>query len=222
MNNESVQRWFMIVGLLLLPIAIGGCNVSREGYRNLTVKNELVHYSVEYPASYDRAGPRVDYQSGPLTSVTFLAPQKRIDIVVPSPVENEVKTVSAEYVPASIKILVWEPYGPPNTPNSSSEYVENILSRGARLEYFRLLERSPITVSGIPGEMIYFVDEWGLLAPKDEGVKLKFTRVVYFDCDGLIWRIDSEAEEEMLDEVNAYFDYVLQTFKILGSPNSGV
>lgn len=68
--------------------------------------------------------------------------------------------------------------------------------------------------------MIYYVDEWGLLVPKNEGVKLQYVKEVYFDYDGLVWNLKAKSEEEMVDQVNAYFDHVLETFKILGSPNS--
>ena len=77
------------------------------------------------------------------------------------------------------------------------------------------------------GQYIFFIEcysssepdhrcDWFLPRPKDEGAKLKYIKEVYFDYTGLIWNIEGEAEMEMVDQLKADFDHILESFKILG------
>lgn len=234
MNGKSARLSLslIVVVLLVLVIILGGCNSPKgltttnlgNGYISLTIENELVYYSVEYPAVFrDRdGGPKVDYQSLPLTFVTFLAPKKRINIVARTG-GNKVETVSAEYVPAWIEISAADHSFGKDLSQNSTEFLDEFIADMSRHEStrFKLLKRSPVTVSGITGERIIYEWDGRGLVPRDEPVKLYYVNDVFFDYDGLIWEIKSEARtEEMVDEVNTYFDHLLQTFKILGNPNS--
>lgn len=234
-NNKSARLMFFSVTVMLLVaiVALSGCDIlhkgyttqkSPEGYISLTVDNELAHYFIEYPAYYDRAGPRLDMDwLAPFTSVELLAPKKHRDIIIPDPPKNKVKTVSAEYVPASILVYIFDPSKNDyfSYSHASGEYIlhsytsktfaENVLSGEAKWEHFKLMERSPVMVSGIEGEMIVYETDWSLF-----GTKLQYVRMVLFDYDGLIWRITGKAEMELVDQMKADFDHVLETFKILG------
>lgn len=223
-NKPARVMFFSVMVTLLAAMgALNGCNIFHRGYTiqrlsdgyiGLTVENESAHFYIEYPSYYDdRDGPSQFSRKGeiPSTSVTLLAQKKRENIVVPDPPKNKVKTVSAEYVPASILVHVFAPRPSLNL-HTSEDYIENRLSREARWEHFKLLERSPVTVSGVEGEMIVYVVDWFLPRPQE----VKYIKSVYFDYDGLIWNIEGEAEMEMVDQMKADFDYILETFKILG------
>jgi len=77
------------------------------------------------------------------------------------------------------------------------------------------LERYPVSVSGVEGELIAYVVDWFLPVPGDDGPLLKYVRAVYFDHNGLVWWIEAECELEMVDQVKADFEHILETFQIL-------
>jgi hypothetical protein len=235
MMNHKVAKLIsypIVAVLLATSITLSGCNPKGltiqklgNGYNSLTIENELVYYSVEYPAFYSvpRWAPEVDYQSFPLTYVMFLAPKSHVNIVVPNPGKNKVETVRAEYVPAWIEIGAHDPSSRKDLSQNSTEFLDDLVADMSRHEStkFKLLKRSPVTVSGITGERIIYEWDGRVLAPRDEPLRLYRVQKVIFDFDGLIWAIEAEARtEDLVDEVNTYFEHVLQTFKILGTPNS--
>ena len=134
-------------------------------------------------------------------------------ILVPSS-KDSVRTVSADYVPATIQISVSDRSGEDPDWRLASGFVRGFIELKKRRDYFQLLERRPVTISGVEGELSAFVEEWVVLAARDTP-KLRYVRWAYFDYDGLVWEIEAEAEEELAEQVRVDFEHVLETFKIL-------
>jgi len=79
------------------------------------------------------------------------------------------------------------------------------------------LECSTITVAGALDEMIVYSHESELIpeAPSSSLEVMKVTRVVYFDYNDLIWKIEIDSDEDRAEEAEADFEHLLETFQIL-------
>jgi hypothetical protein len=103
-------------------------------------------------------------------------------------------------------------------------------------ESIKLLERSAVTVAGIPGEQIVYSHKPPMImrAPlklilftispdwnarytrrNPQESELRITREVYFNYDGLIWNIQIDSDESVAEQAKADFEHLLKTFKIL-------
>ena len=192
------------------PIASGYRETEANGYRTLTIENDLASYSVEYPTYYDRAGPHGDLEKlYPSVFVKLLAPEKSMDILV---LEG---MASAKYVPAAIEISVLDTSKAEPEGSFAGDYLDSYLGFHQGEELFELLERRPLTVSGVEGELLVFVEDWGMILAVQDTPKLRYARWAYFDYGGLVWKIEASAEEELADRVMADFEHILETFKIL-------
>ncbi len=77
-----------------------------------------------------------------------------------------------------------------------------------------LMERNPIAINGIRGEMIVWTCKW--YPDYYRGNKWDASiREVYFDYDGVIWYIEFDSHMDRAEQSKADFEHVLQTFKIL-------
>ena len=85
----------------------------------------------------------------------------------------------------------------------------------AKWANFELLERAPLTVAGIEGEMVAYLVDKLMPIPREDGQRLAYCRVVFFEHDGLIWEIEAECHQEIMDEVRADFEHIVETFTIL-------
>jgi hypothetical protein len=216
-SNMVTRLQRCLVGLLLVSVAVAlaGCNNSNDGYRSLTVENELCHFSLDYSTYYELEGPMYDIEHTiPATWVHFGAPKKYVDMVVPAD-DDSIRTVSVSYVPASIRIDVYDPSPSSTAPQNALGRIEGTLSDHAKWDNFELLERSPVTVSGIEGELIYYVTDWVGLFPSTEGPKLEYIKQVFFDYDGLIWNIKAMSRMEIDHRVMDDFEHLIETFQIL-------
>jgi hypothetical protein len=89
----------------------------------------------------------------------------------------------------------------------------------------KVLERSPISVDGITGELVvstYDLNSRRMPLP-DGGLKgepqkpnlIEISRNTYFDQGGLVWMISMTSTEEVAEETRADFAHLIKTFKIL-------
>jgi hypothetical protein len=210
-----------VAAALGIAVAATGCScgyteIESDGVRILTVTRDHYSFSVEYSTFYQRKGPNyiTDGRAIPSISIDLAAPQKTMPLLYPVN-EDELETVTVTYTPAVIGIHIYAPHDSPNFSQSAIERLENDISDSSKWENFELLERYPVTVSGVEGELIAYVIDWFLPFAEGEGPKLQYHRAVYFDYNGLIWTIEATTEMEMVDQVKADFEHIIETFEIL-------
>ena len=145
-----------VIHLLLFTV----CDSSNKGYKSITVENELCSFSFQYPAYYELHGPWTDLDRIiPSTDILLSAQIESEPVEVPDLDSGEIKTVIGHRSPSGISIEVYNPSQYESAPQTAQERIEGTLAGGASWTNFKLLERSPITVSGVEGEMIvYLID----------------------------------------------------------------
>ncbi len=98
---------------------------------------------------------------------------------------------------------------------SAADRIEKVLEGLPIWENFKLLEHSPVTVSGMEGEIIVYLVDKLMPIPVEDGKNLEYVRAVYFDYDDLTWEITAKCNQEIKDQVKADFDHIIETFQIL-------
>jgi hypothetical protein len=192
-----------------------GCDCSHNGYKRITVTNELGSYSFEYPSCYGMdIQDNLDFDI-PYTHLVLLGPMKHEKTEVFDPDTGEVTTVVGErmasvfYVDISnYKIYYGESY-------SATNRLERVLEGEAKWANYQLLERAPLTVSGIEGEMVAYLVDKLMPIPVEDGENLEYVCAVYFDYNNFTWKIEAKCNQDMMDEVRADFDHIVETFTIL-------
>lgn len=222
-NMNKLKKYWVVLLVILVMVMVTACKdtlgvfnetQSSDGFKTLTVTNELCSFALQYSGNYKRAGPYGDLKdNSPYMYVKLLAPEKTMQILVPAD-KDSLKTTTTMYTPATFEIFVYAPRATMDIQNST-ERLNMTLEGQKRWENFKLLERLPVTVYGIEGELIAYVVDWFLPVSKGEGPLLQYHKAVYFDYNGLIWTIEATSEMEMVDQVNADFDHIVQTFKII-------
>lgn len=209
-----------VAAALGITVAATGCScgyteIESDGFRILTVTRDHYSFSFEYSTFYRREGPNYikDGRTIPSIYIDLAAPRKTMPLLYPAN-KDELETVTVTYTPAVIKISIYAPRDSPNVSQNAQERLENDISDNSKRENFELLERYPVTVSGVEGEIIAFVIDW-FLPFGEEWPDLQYHRRVYFDFDGLIWTITAMSEMEMVNQVKADFEHILETFQIL-------
>jgi hypothetical protein len=82
----------------------------------------------------------------------------------------------------------------------------------------RLLERSTITLAGVPTQLVVYSYGYDHIWDESSGsavILLRIAREVYFNYGGLIWNIVIESDEDRADVAEADFEHLLETFQIL-------
>jgi hypothetical protein len=217
MNKRIGHRGlYTLVALSLLSILVmTGCNFSNSGFKSVTIENELCHYSLEYPAYYDKdIRDNFDFDV-PYTALTLDAPTISEVIEVPDPSSGEIKTVTGYTSPAVIYVIVSDSKEYWGESYSATDKLEGVLEDEAKWENFELLERASMTVFGIEGEMVAYLVDKLMPIPREDGQRLEYNRAVYFEYDGLIWLIEAKCNQEIMDQVRADFEHIVETFTIL-------
>lgn len=214
-NGIRYHGLFTLVAISLLSIlAMTGCNLSDSGFKSVTIENELCHYSLEYPAYYDKdIWDNLEFKV-PYTHLSLIAPEISEAAEIPDPSSGEMKAVVGHYSPAFIHVIVSDSKEYWGESYSATDDLEEVLKDMAKWENFELLERAPMTVAGIEGEMVaYLVDS--LIAWFTGSAGLEYNCAVYFDYNGLIWEIAAGCNQEIMEQVRADFEHIVETFTIL-------
>jgi hypothetical protein len=201
--------------IILISIIITGCNSSNSGYESITVENELCSYSFDYPSFYKiNIWDHLDFRI-PYAYLVLEGPVATQEAEVFDPDTGEIQTVvgkrgtSVIYIDVSnYKIYYGESY-------SAADRIEAVLEGQASWANFQLLERSPLTVSGVQGEKIEYLVDRLMPIPTEDGENLDYVCAVYFDYNELTWVIEARCIQELKDQVKADFDYIIQSFKII-------
>jgi hypothetical protein len=197
--------------VLLLFIALSFLSCNQDGYRTFTAKNSFCNFSLDYPSAYsNKEGPTLDLFDKYFT-VSFNYPDKAYKMVNPDPSSNNAKTVTVYHTPALIHVFI------NNKGFTAKTLIEEYLNRQSGWANFNLLERSIISISDVSAEYAHFVSSSLLPMRPESGeeIPLKHLRLVYFDYNELVWRIELEYEGEMAEQAQSDFEHILNTFKIL-------
>jgi hypothetical protein len=217
MNKRIGHRGlYTLVALYLLGVLVmTSCSFSDSGFKSVTIENELCHYSLEYPAQYDKEiWDNFDFKV-PYTELALIAPTISEVIEVPDPSSGEITTVTGYTSPAFIHVIVSDSKEYWGESYSATDRLEGVLEDEAKWENYELLERAPLTVAGIEGEMVTYLVDKLMPVPREDGQRLEYHRAVYFEYDGLIWVIEAGCNQEIMEEVRADFEHIVETFTIL-------
>jgi len=207
---------YLLLLIMCAILAFHGFACSRDGYKQITVKSELCHYFFEYSGYYEADGPHTDLDLIiPYTDLSLVKPEISGKAEVIDFASGEIKSVIGHYSPGSISVHVYDASEYESAPKTSRERLERTITGKASWANFKLLERSPLTVSGVEGEMIEYLVDKLMPIPVEDSKNLEYFRVVYFDYNGLIWVIEAKCDQEIREQVRADFDHIIQTFIIL-------
>jgi hypothetical protein len=201
--------------ILLVSLLLTGCGPSTERIRTFEVDTDLCHYTFEYPDYYRTEGPSTDLGiRGPYTFMYLWGHREPIEIIVPAGNEH-VRTVKSSYCTSAITISVYAPHTIDGELWHAMDYAEGMAEGNHNWDYFELLERSTILISGIEAELVFIQSDWIGLFPPSEVTKVEYEKAVFFDYDGLVWRIDANARMDINHRVMEDFENLLESFKIL-------
>jgi hypothetical protein len=179
---------------------------SGNGYKTLTVTKGITLFSFEFSDFYQVGETTIDEGA----DVGVVAPDITRTMVNPDALDKDSKTVWVSYSPA--KIIIWT-----YDARDRGATVKEELDRRVRRPDIQVLERSAVTVAGIPGEQATYTSE-GLLmlapAPGKEKPR-SYAKSIFFEHAGLMWMLEYESEASLIDRVRVDFEHVVQTFKIL-------
>jgi hypothetical protein len=215
-NKIRYHGLYTLVAIALVSIlAMTSCDFSHSDFKSVTVENKLCHYSLEYPAQYDKdIWDNFDFKV-PYAELALIAPEISEVIEVPDPSSGEIITVVGHQSPAAIYVIVSDSKKYWGESYSATDDLEGLLEDVAEWENFELLERAPLTVAGIEGEMVAYLMDKLMPVPREDGQRLEYHRAVYFEYNGLIWIIEAECNQEIMDQVKADFEHIVETFTIL-------
>jgi hypothetical protein len=152
----------------------------------------------------------------PYTHLLLEGPVTMQEAEVFDPNTGEIKTVSGKRGTSSISIFVSNYKKHFGESYSATDKIENVLAGKAKWANFKLLSRTPFTVSGIQGELIEYLVDRLMPIPVEDGKNLDYFCAVYFDYNGLTWEIEAQCIQEIREQVKADFDFIIQSFKIIG------
>ena len=195
-------KWCYLAWITAIIITVlfttTGCLFS--DYRPFTLERGIGHFSLEYPTVYRVAKVEVREDLG----YTHIGIRERYIG------EDRFSTFIFIYISES-------DYGEPN-PDAS---LERALELAKDSRDFKLLDRSLVKVSGIPGEQIvYFYNTPPSSYEESIGIGWKpaITRDVYLAYGKSVWSlsISYQLTTEMADKkYEADFEHILETFQIL-------
>jgi hypothetical protein len=217
MNNRIIYHGlYTLIAISLLSIlAMTSCDSSQPDFKSVTIENKLCHYSLEYSSDYNKEiWDNFDFDV-PYTQLILNAPEISEVIEVPDPSSGEIITVVGHTSPAAICVVVSDSKKYWGELYSATDDLEELLEDESKWENYQLLERAPLTVSGIEGEMVAYLVDRLMPIPRKDGQRLEYHCAVYFDYNGLIWEIEAGCHQEIMDQVKADFEHIVETFIIL-------
>jgi hypothetical protein len=200
--KRSSSRWILIV-MAIMAVVLVIMSTNRSGYTRFTQVEGDVHFSFDYPRSYEETFN--DVSSGSAT-VSF-----------DHSIVEEGRIIEDSY----LRVDVYRA-GLVDVPDAEAALEATIASFATDEHYsdFEILDRSPVTIAGVEGEQVIFSYCLFEDIPSDsEGPSLKLpatfiVRCAYFDHDNFIWEIFLQSTEGIAEEDGAHFEHILETFAI--------
>lgn len=217
-----ICRWNKVFIAVLAIILISsvcimaGCSQPNDViWEEVTVYNRLGDYSLEYPAHYkkhnlDNLGFEIPY-----SLLSFESPSENLTTEVFNPETAKMETVAGEPGKSFISVYISDFKAYYGDSYSATDSIDEILTDNARWENFQLLGRSPVTVSGIEGELVVYLVDKLVSTPVEDSDKIWYVRAVFFDYNGFTWEIAAISDEYIQERVNIFFNHAIETFEIL-------
>jgi len=213
MKRASILLVIPIGCLLTLPATLIAC--SHEWYSRIEIENELGSYSFEYPKNYrQEIRDNLEYNP-PYAYLILVGPTMVEKAEVMDPGTGRIKTVTGKRVASSITVTISKYKNYFGETYSAVDRIESLLEDEAKWEHFKLIERSPLTISGSQGELVVYLVDKLMPIPREDGKNLEYVRAVFFDYNKLTWEIEAKCNEDIQERVKADFDHIIDTFKIL-------
>jgi hypothetical protein len=187
--------------LITIILILTSCSSSLEGGVSITndivnVKNTLCSFSFTFPKFFQLAETTFeDNASFQYTSLYFALPEKKSS------------SNKWDYHPADIDIFIYDASDRDATAKSE---LLGYLPRLKEDKHFTLLDDSVILISGIIAYQLVFMDNGIILSPE-----ISWNRRVYFDYDGLTWRLTVQCDDSIKDTVSSCFEEIINSLKIL-------
>ena len=190
MSFGSFRWWGCIAFAMLLLFSVVGCS----GYKKYTQRDGIARFSFEYPKSYEESSA---YSRSDYISVSFARWQ------------------NDGWLDSSFMVGVyksgWGDY------QKASDLLDHDIQFGYdSKEDYQILERSPISIDSIKGELLISSYTPGESHESDlKEPTLLINRTVYFDYKGLIWEINMISIEKVAEADEPIWEHLIVTFKIL-------
>ena len=213
----------LVMSIILVFIACTGLACSTDGYSTkeldgytqITVKNDLGSYSLEYPSHYrESIGEDTEFWV-PYAYLHLDGPVANQTADVFDPDTGEIQTVVGQRGSSYINVEISNftlGYGEVFTATAA---LERRLEGESTWKSFKLLERSPVTISGVEGELVVYLNNQLMPLPVEDENSLEYVCSVFFNHNELTWEITATSFESLQVQVRADFDHVISTFKLL-------
>ncbi len=205
----------MIFVCFICMLSFIGCNSSNNGYESIIVENELCSYSLTYPTTYEKEFLDDLEFHVPYTQLLLLGPVIIQEAEVFDPDKGQIQTMSGKRRGSFIDVGIANYKKAFGESYSAADKIEDVLASEAKWDNFKLLSRSPFTVSGVQGELIEYLVDMLMPIPREDGKNLEYVCAVYFDYNGLTWEIIAKCIQELKEQVKADFDFIVASFKII-------
>lgn len=196
MRHLKFSRLLLIFCFISFIMTYVGCdNSEASNYKTFALTKGIAHFSLEYRTYY-----KITYTGGSEDWVS--------GVELEGPIVNEAKNYT------SIDVSVWVP-GKYGVIDANTMLNSDMKIRATDPEY-KLLDQSEIKINDVPAKQIVFSE-------RDDraqvlGIKEKYYDVyrrIYFDQNGLVWRITLRGDLSTVDADQVDFEHILQTFKFL-------
>jgi hypothetical protein len=200
MTNTKFKYPAYIISIVLIASSflLTGCSE----YKIFTLEKGIAHFAFECPYSYktEKVEVRSDFE---YTHIILSGPGVRL-------IEGGMdRTFIYLFIRTTSN----------DVPSAESALEDELTFKsGLPLKDYQLMERSQISVAGIDGEQLIYYWDMGVPEypddPEPEPIPT-IMRKVYFDYGNLIWTLSIRSNQAIVEEANAIFEHILETFKIL-------
>jgi hypothetical protein len=190
MSFGRLMWWGCIALATLLLFSLAGC----YGYKKYTQRDGIAHFSFEYSEDYK---------------------ESYIDLLPAYTSVGYDRWQNDGWFDSGFRVGVyksgWGDY------QKASDLLDHDIQFGYdSKEDYQILERSPISIDSIKGELLISSYTPGESHESDlKEPTLLINRTVYFDYKGLIWEINMISIEKVAEADEPIWEHLIETFKIL-------
>jgi hypothetical protein len=183
------------------------CSGCLSKYETFSNNEGIAHFSFEYPGDMENLDI---YRTDKYVAVYFIR-----------------EIVEDGWFDRDLYVTVYKPPGFKGLSISDAKTLleDYIILLDEDFKVSKVLERSPVNISEIPGELL--VTTWDMMSPRiplpdgalegtpHQASLMMISRRAYFDQGGMVWKIQMESTEEVAEETKEDFEHILNTFKIM-------
>jgi len=211
MFSKKENYRFSVILLLILSVLVMIFSACISNYRTFSSNEGIAHFSFEYPSDMKY----LKFNDEGYVSEKYITLLFRREIVEDGWFDKDLYI--AAFKPPGFNEL--------SISDAKTLLEQDIIRLDEAFEVSKVLERSPVNIGGISGELV--VTSWDMMSPRMslpdgpfEGTPqqpslMMIGRSAYFDQGGLVWIIRMDSTEEAEEETGEDFAHILKTFKIL-------